>query len=204
MQASFLYFSSIRLLGRWVGQWVSGWGQHVRIIVKQTQASWSSHQYPITHHFDYIGKKWRADEGRRLLAISFLSFQSKLSIVFRSVFASSHFFWIDRVWPLLLLLLEDEAAALSRLHREGRRRLQSGLRICEFFGRSLLLTIRRGERSLLGREMASEIPTQLIGIETQVQSLLKNLSYVILSLSLSLSGFRAKLRKRDGFTCLLW
>jgi hypothetical protein len=108
------------------------------------------------------------------------------------------------VWPLLLLLLEDEAAALSRLHREGRRRLQSGLRICEFFGRSLLLTIRRGERSLLGREMASEIPTQLIGIETQVQSLLKNLSYVILSLSLSLSGFRAKLRKRDGFTCLLW
>ncbi len=84
------FFFSFPQWDYWVGGWVSGWGQHVRIIVKQTQASWSSHQYPNTHPFDYIAKKWRADEGRRLLAISFLSFQSKLSIIFRSVFASSH------------------------------------------------------------------------------------------------------------------
>jgi hypothetical protein len=197
------FFFSFPQWDYWVGGWVSGWGQHVRIIVKQTQASWSSHQYPNTHplwlHSEEVACRW----GEEVVGNFFSLFSIEALDSFSLGFCFISFFWIDRVRPLLLL--EDEVAALSRLHREGRRRLQSGLRICECFGRSLLLTIRRGERSLLGGEMASEIPTQLIGIETQVQSLLKNLSYVIpsRSLSLSLCGFRANLRKRDGFTCLL-
>lgn len=130
---AFLFLNEIiGSVGGWVGEWVGAACAHYCKANPSLVIFTSVSQYtPLWLHSEEVACRW----GEEVVGNFFPFFSIEALDSFSLGFCFISFFWIDRLWRLLLLL-EDEAAALSRLHREGRRRLQSGLRVCECFGRS--------------------------------------------------------------------
>jgi hypothetical protein len=134
-----------------------------------------------------------------LLAISFLSFQSKLSIVFRSVFASSNF---------------SGSTECGLCCCCSKTKLQH-CRVCT--GGTEKTPIRAENLRVLWAELAFDVSERRTfssrtgdgfrdsdAADRHWDASPKSSQEPIVCYPLSLSGFRAKLRKRDGFTCLLW